>query len=67
MLSMPTQEQDVRFSIVTVGGRWQLSQCSRCGALVGPPARGAADSEGQRLHIAHHQRERTSYAPDRQS
>ena len=62
---MPTDEQDVSFSTVTVGGQWLLSQCSRCGALVAPPARGTADSEGQRLHIAHHQQERTKQAPGR--
>jgi hypothetical protein len=62
---MPTHEQRVSFSTVTVGGRWVLSQCISCGALVVPAVRGAADSEGQRLHIAYHQRERTNHAPDR--
>jgi uncharacterized OB-fold protein len=65
MLTMSTNEQDVSFSTITLGGRWLLSQCSRCGALVVPPARGAAESEGQRLHITHHQQERTKQAPDR--
>jgi hypothetical protein len=63
---MRTHEQDVSFSTVTIGGLWLLSQCSRCGALVVPPARGAADSEGQRLHTAYHQQEQTNRAPDRQ-
>jgi hypothetical protein len=63
---MPTHDQHVRFSTVTIGGRWLLSQCSRCGVLVVPPAPGAADSEAQRLHIAYHQQEQTNHAPDRE-
>lgn len=62
---MPTPEQAASFSTVSVGVGALLSQCSLCGVLVAPPARGASDSEGQRLHIAYHQRERTDQAPDR--
>ena len=51
---MPTDDdRDVSFLTVTIDGRWLLSQCSRCGALVVPLARGAADSEAQRLHVAY--------------